>query len=204
VRSKYYERVICEMIKENEVANLKLFSRKWHDSWRPTAYYEGVEHVPLLEYYNNGIRLALLDIDNTLMPHGHSSGQYTARTALARVRATGLEPVILSNAKRERARSVAEDLGAPVIGMAMKPSPRGIEEAMKLTGYTPEQTILIGDQIFTDIWAGRRAGIPSILVRPMQLEGEPIQIIIKRKLERWLFRRFKCKPTYDDFLKNHS
>ena len=57
------------------------------------------------------------------MPHGHSSGQYTARTALARVRATGLEPVILSNAKRKEP-SVAEDLGAPVIGMAMKPSPR--------------------------------------------------------------------------------
>ncbi|HHX36965.1 MAG TPA: YqeG family HAD IIIA-type phosphatase [Clostridiaceae bacterium] len=179
---------------------MKLFGRTWCKSWRPTAYYESIQHIPLAEYYAAGVRLALLDIDNTLMPHGHSSGQRTAQEALLRIKATGLTPVILSNAKRERARSVARDLGAPVIGMAMKPSPRGIEEAMKLSGFKETQTILIGDQIFTDIWAGRRAGIPSILVRPISLAGEPIQIVIKRFFERWLFRTFECEPTYDDFL----
>lgn len=172
-----------------------MLKRWWEHSLKPDAHYGSVLEVPLDNYYKNGYRLILLDIDNTLMPHGRHDASEMARDILAEVRRSGLTPVILSNAKKERAAAVAKDLGCPVIGMAMKPSPKGVERALRQTGYVKEQTLLVGDQIFTDIWAGRRAGVHSILVDPVDPSREPIQIALKRRLERSFKTRYGLPMT---------
>lgn len=177
---------------------MRWMDKGWLTWWRPDAYYNALGEAPLAAYYAAGYRLLLLDIDNTLMTHGHSSSDPAAGQALSRIRSTGLMPVILSNAKRERAAAVAADLGCPVIGMAMKPGVGGIEAALRLTGFGREQTLLAGDQLFTDIWAARKAGVAALLVRPISRRGEPIQIRFKRRLEDWLFRRYNCRPVYDE------
>ncbi len=153
------------------------------------------DEVPLVDFYRAGFRLVLLDIDNTLMVHGQSGGNDQAKEKLQQVRRAGLQPILLSNAKRARAAGVAKDLDCPVIGMAMKPSPKGIYEALEQTGVKKDETLLIGDQIFTDVWAGRRAGIKTILVKPISLEHEPLQIRLKRKAENYLLRKFKVQAS---------
>ena len=50
-------------------------------------------------------------------------------------------------------------------------------------GTNREYTLFIGDQIFTDIWGANKAGIHSILVKPIA-KHEEIQIVLKRKLEK--------------------
>ena len=54
---------------------------------------------------------------------------------------------------------------------------------MKQMGTTPETTLFIGDQIFTDIWGANRANVHSILVKQIA-RHEEIQIILKRLLEK--------------------
>ena len=54
-----------------------------------------------------------------------------------------------------------------------------------------EKAIFVGDQLFTDMWGANRAGIHSILVRPIH-KKEEIQIVLKRVLERpilWSYKR---------------
>lgn len=46
-----------------------------------------------------------------------------------------------------------------------------------------ESTVFIGDQLFTDVWGAKRAGIPNILVKPIH-PREEIQIVLKRYLEK--------------------
>lgn len=179
---------------------MRWIDKSWLAWWRPDAYYNRLNEAPLDDYYAAGYRLLLLDIDNTLMTHGHSSSDPEAGRALSWIRATGLMPVILSNAKRERAAAVAADLGCPVIGMAMKPGVGGIETALRLTGFSRKQALLAGDQLFTDIWAARKAEVAAVLVQPISRRGEPIQIWFKRHLEDWLFRHYNCRPVYDDIL----
>ena len=41
----------------------------------------------------------------------------------------------------------------------------------------------MGDQLFTDVYGANRAGIYSILVRPMD-PREEVQIVLKRYLEK--------------------
>ena len=54
---------------------------------------------------------------------------------------------------------------------------------MKKMGITKEQTVSVGDQIFTDMWGANRAGIYSVLVKPIG-KKEEIQIVLKRYLEK--------------------
>ena len=74
-------------------------------------------------------------------------------------------------------------MGAEYIELAAKPSRRGYERAMERLGTTPGNTVFIGDQLFTDIWGAKNAGLRNILVKPIHPKEE-IQIVLKRYLER--------------------
>ena len=74
-------------------------------------------------------------------------------------------------------------MGAEYIELAAKPSRRGYERAMERLGTNPGNTVFIGDQLFTDIWGAKNAGLRNILVKPIHPKEE-IQIVLKRYLER--------------------
>ena len=46
-----------------------------------------------------------------------------------------------------------------------------------------ENTLFIGDQLFTDIFGAKRTGIKTYLVKPIG-KKEEIQIVLKRYLEK--------------------
>jgi ribonucleotide monophosphatase NagD (HAD superfamily) len=49
-----------------------------------------------------------------------------------------------------------------------KPEPLMVQYAMASTGFSPAETLMIGDRLYTDIAAGNRAGVDSLCV----LSGE--------------------------------
>ena len=61
---------------------------------------------------------------------------------------------------------------------------------MEIMGTKEESTVFIGDQLFTDVWGAKRAGIPNILVKPIHPKEE-IQIVIKRRLEAIVLHFYK-------------
>ena len=86
----------------------------------------------------------------------------------------GVTLFILSNNRHEsRPRIFAEALDVPYIGHAGKPKTASFFKAMERMKAAPEQTAIVGDQIFTDILGGSRAGVATILVRPIRLAGNP-------------------------------
>ena len=51
--------------------------------------------------------------------------------------------------------------------------------------------MFVGDQLFTDVWGAKKAGITTYLVKPIHPKEE-IQIVLKRypeKLILWFYRR---------------
>ncbi len=62
---------------------------------------------------------------------------------------------------------------------------------------TPDTTIFIGDQIFTDIWGAKKAGIYSILVKPID-KKEEIQIVLKRYLEKPILYFYQRKVRKEE------
>ena len=76
-----------------------------------------------------------------------------------------------------------KDIQTNYICNAHKPSTKNYIRAIEIMGTTRETTLFVGDQLFTDVWGAKRAGIRNILVRPIHPKEE-IQIVLKRYLEK--------------------
>lgn len=132
-------------------------------------------------FHEKGFRGIIFDIDNTLVPHGAPADQ-AAVELFARLHGIGFETLLLSNNKEPRVKSFAESVGAKYIYKAGKPGKAGYRKAMERMGTAPETTLFVGDQLFTDVWGAKRAGIVTYLVKPIHPKEE-IQIVLKRRLE---------------------
>lgn len=121
-----------------------------------------------------GIRLLLADLDNTLVPYGVPLPDDKLRAWRDELAAYGVTLFILSNNRHEsRPRTFAQALDVPYIGHAGKPKTASFRRAMEQMQVGPEQTAIVGDQVFTDVLGGNRAGVATILVKPIRLAGNP-------------------------------
>ena len=82
-----------------------------------------------------------------------------------------------------------ENLGFPAFAHAKKPFKKNLLRAMTALGTGRAETIFIGDQIYTDVWAARNAGIRAILVPPIN-DKRDIFTKFKRLLERGVLRKY--------------
>ena len=134
------------------------------------------------QYYQDGYRAIIFDIDNTLVPHGAPADQ-RAIALFKRLHALGYQTMMLSNNKEPRVKMFCDAVDAEYIYKAGKPNPANYREAMKRMHTDEKNTLFVGDQIFTDVWGANKAGIYSILVKPIHPKEE-IQIVLKRYLEK--------------------
>ncbi len=113
-----------------------------------------------------GFRAVLADLDNTLA--GYRANEPDAAVALwmAELKEAGIALMIVSNAAEERVAAFCRPLGLPYLAKAGKPGGRGLFEAVKRLGVGANKTVMVGDQYFTDIRAGRKAGLRTVLVDP--------------------------------------
>lgn len=156
----------------------------------PKRYYDKKEDIPVRTYYEQGYRGILFDIDNTLVPHDKPVDE-AAKAFIKNLKKLGFGICLISNNDEERVRMFAEPLEVDYVYKAWKPGKRGYLEGMKKLGTNIENTLFVGDQIFTDIWGANNAGIFSILLEPIN-PREEIQIILKRipeKLVKWSYRK---------------
>lgn len=166
----------------------------------PTRYYDKKEDIPVEAYYQKGYRGIMFDVDNTLVPHDCPIDD-TTKAYINHLKEIGFSICLISNNDEERVKRFAEPLGVDYIYKAWKPAKRGYLQGMKKIGTTVENTLFVGDQIYTDIWGANNAGIYSILLDPIDPKEE-IQIILKRipeKFVKWNYRRKRKlrKNEYD-------
>ena len=134
-----------------------------------------------------GIRLLLADLDNTLVPYGVPLPDDRLKAWRDELAAHGVALFLLSNNPPEsRPPLFSGGLGVPHIRPARKPKSPSFYKAMERMGAEKGQTAIVGDQVFTDILGGNRAGISTILVEPIRLAGNPGRYL--RYAAEWPFR----------------
>ena len=165
-----------------------IFSSFYPDEWRNSAY-----ELPYEQWYRDGRRGLIFDIDNTLVPHG-APADARAVELFRRLHALGFQTCLISNNQLPRVKPFADAVESAFVENAHKPSIRNYLEACRRMSVKKEQALFIGDQLFTDVWGARRAGIRSVLVNPIHPKEE-IQIVLKRRLERIVLFFYKrhCK-----------
>lgn len=152
------------------------------DIFYPNEYVDSSYVINYEELYRNGYRGILFDVDNTLVPHGAKADK-RAKELFERLKKTGFSICLISNNKEHRVKSFNDEVNVKYIFDAHKPSVKGYERAMSLIGTNKKNTVFIGDQIFTDVYGANRAGLKTILVKPIHPKEE-IQIVLKRYLEK--------------------
>lgn len=151
------------------------------DMFYPDFEVDSTYEIQYEKLYKNGYRGILFDIDNTLVPHGAPATK-EAIAFFTKLKSIGFKTVLISNNKEARVKPFAEAVGSEYIFKANKPGKKGYMQGMKLMKTNKDNTLFVGDQLFTDVWGAGRCGITTYLSKPINPKEE-IQIILKRRLE---------------------
>ena len=144
-----------------------------------------------------GIKGIVLDVDNTLEPYENPLPSEAVLKWFEELREKGIKAAIVSNNDGERIKLFNSALKIPAYFKAKKPFKKNVLRAIADIGTDKSNTILMGDQIFTDVWAARNAGIRAILVPPIK-DKRDVFTRFKRLLEKPILRRYKIKKKRED------
>ena len=150
---------------------------------KPERVYTTAKMIPWVSLRSEGITVALLDFDNTLGPDHATKPDKYAFDFVKRIQDSGFICCLVSNAKTGRSAGIAEALGIPCVTYAHKPRPDGIYRALKLMNTDASEAVMIGDQVFTDVIAGRLAPVYTIMVEKYSSK-EIWYVVLKRPFEK--------------------
>ena len=140
--------------------------------------------------FSIGIKGIILDIDNTLEPYENEAPGEKVVSWLNSLSEKGIRAAIVSNNEKKRVELFNKDLKLPAYYKAKKPFKKNLLRAMADMNTTPNETLLMGDQVFTDVWAAHNAKIKAILVPPIK-DKRDIFTRFKRLLEKPILKKYE-------------
>ncbi len=156
----------------------------------PDWIFDGFSKITPEFLKENNIKAIVSDIDNTLVTYDDEKPTRAVLAWLKSLDEAGVKIAFVSNNSHERVRIFNESLGFFAIGKSGKPFKKNIIEAMEYMGVPYENVIMLGDQVFTDVLAGKFAGIRTVIVPPIKDKTDPFTKF-KRLLEKPLLKNIK-------------
>ncbi|MGB5135272.1 MAG: YqeG family HAD IIIA-type phosphatase [Prochlorococcaceae cyanobacterium] len=146
--------------------------------------------VPLQQLLERGIAALVLDVDRTLLPRRQATLPENCRRWLEEARRQLPIHLLSNNPSRQRISAVAAEIGVPFTTSAGKPRRAALRRVLQQFQLPHRQVALIGDRLFTDVIAGNRLGLYTVLVKPIDPLGQPCQRDRLQRLElhlaKWL------------------
>lgn len=150
----------------------------------PLAYKRRITDITKAELTAWGIKALFLDVDNTLTAHNSQEVPDDVKKWLIDRKTDGFFLTVVSNARRSRVAPFAEKLGLAFTSAAAKPFPVGFVRTARRLSLACKQCLVIGDQVFTDIWGANLCRMPSVQLMPMDLASDNAFVRFKRHFER--------------------
>ncbi len=160
----------------------------------PKMYVSSILEIQPALLKELGLKAILFDLDNTIVRRDAERFSPAVAKWLTELREWDFKLAIVSNNSRKRVDTIAGLMDLPSVPRAVKPWVAPFRRAMKLTGTSPRETALVGDQIFTDILGGNLSGLYTILVVPMKGKEFWGTRLISRPLEKIVLARLKKRP----------
>lgn len=135
---------------------------------QPERYFSRISHIDIKrDLLDCGFRFVLLDIDNTILSRATHDVPRDVGLWLAQARDAGVQFCLVSNNWHENVHQLANRLSMPIVAKAMKPIPAALFVAMHKLGAKRAETVMVGDQLSTDVLAAHNAGISAYLLAPL-------------------------------------
>lgn len=135
---------------------------------KPDRYYKNISDIDLSELKSRNIKAFIIDLDNTVLPWKSNVIPDSSLAWIDLAKSQGFAFFILSNTiNTKRLGKIASQIGCNYIHPALKPRKKSFISAALSLGFLPSEIAVVGDQIFTDIKGGKKAGMYTILVDPI-------------------------------------
>ena len=170
---------------------------KWRETvaienYMPDFAVEAVYDLTVESLRRHGIEAVFVDLDNTLIAWNNPDGTPEMKQWLHDLRDAGIRVVVVSNNTRSRVKRAVDRFDIDYMYWSLKPFTFGIDRALRKFGIDKSHVVMVGDQLMTDIRAAHRAGIRSILVKPL-VQHDSINTQINRARERRVLRKITEK-----------
>ena len=167
----------------------------------PNLHLHSIFDIDFQQLKARGIHGVITNLDNTLVEHNAPNATEHLISWIQTLREHDLRVVIVSNNRQIRVSDFARPLGIPFVYEARKPFGDPFDRALRLLHTRRRETVVVGDQLLTDIYGGNRNGFYTIWVDPIaKREGLPTKI--NRFFERIIYAYLKRKGylSWDDHL----
>ena len=162
------------------------------DNFIPDMYQKSIYHINYDKLKDDGIKCLLFDLDNTCVPFKDKEPNKKLIDLFERLKDMDFKVIIFSNATKKRITPFKNGLKVDCSASSKKPNTNKLMKVIKMFGYDLSEVVLIGDQLFTDILCGNRAGIKTVLVNPMS-KDDLLFTKFFRYFERKKFKKFAKK-----------
>jgi uncharacterized protein len=125
----------------------------------------------------------VLDVDDTIVPIGSKVAQPELMQWIEQIRQVGPLCLVTNNPSQVRISAIADSLSLPYFLSAGKPSRRKLRQAVIDMDLDPARVAMIGDRVFTDVLAGNRLGMFTILIEPMICDKDSFSFTLLRRIE---------------------
>lgn len=158
----------------------------------PYAYANDIFEINVSFFAQKKVKVVLVDLDNTLDSYRLFAPSERVLTLKENFAQQGIEMIIISNNKGPRVREYASSLGVKFLSSAHKPFKKRILAYLKQNNLSPDDVMLVGDQLLTDVLCGYRAKIRVVLTEPVVKEDQ-WTTRFNRMVDRPIRRRLKKK-----------
>lgn len=154
----------------------------------PDLICRSVYEIPFSHFWEEGIRFLVFDIDNTLVSYDTPRPDERLKNFLFSLKEKGFDIAFVSNNTAQRVETFNDAFGFLSFPDAHKPLKRALRPLIQ-KGIAPQEILVVGDQLLTDVLAARLWGLRAVTVPPVQ-ERENRFFRFKRKLERPFVRAY--------------
>lgn len=161
----------------------------------PDAYAASIFEISYASLTAQGIKTLLFDLDNTIISYDQQVLDQRHVELLVQLKET-FNIVIISNSGHKRVSKALvplEPFGIPYVWHAKKPFKSGFKKAMRLVGANKQDTLVIGDQMMTDVFGGKRVGLKVLLVGSVKRASDHVITRFNRRLEARVIKTIKKK-----------
>jgi len=162
--------------------------------FKPSKYYKDIYSIDYDKLKEEGIKCLIFDLDNTLGLISEKECPRKTKLLIKKLKEDFLV-LVCSNNNRSRLKPYLEDLGIGGVSWSMKPLTRGLRKIKRNYHLKKKEMTIIGDQIVTDIYAGNKYRIKTILVDPLG-EKDMKVTFFNRKIENYIVKKYSKRGAF--------
>ncbi len=167
----------------------KIFGKQLNRFY-PEYYVKSVYEIDYDELKRKGKIGLIFDLDNTLAPFDIEEPNEEIINFIEKLQKDGFKVCLVSNNKGNRVEIFNKNLKLVAVSKAGKPKTKGIKKALQKLNVSKDEGVMIGDQMFTDVWVGNRMAMTTILVKPIANRDE-FTVKLKRGIEKKVFEAYR-------------